>query len=92
MSRLEKQQDFYTHQIHLNALFVKHIMFGVGLFNGGAVTTNIGYRHNYFNVSLGYEFLTNDLGSNASGSTELTAAFTLRNKADRKIVKDFERW
>ena len=51
-----------------------------------------GYRHNYFTISAEHEFGFNKINGNFGGSFEIAASFNLRNKTDRKLVKDFERW
>lgn len=89
--RFEQQQNFTGTNLSLNALFAKHLMVSTGLINNNAINTLIGYRHNYFTISSGYEFGISRI-SGSAGSFEIAASFNLRNKDDRKIVKDFERW
>lgn len=89
--RFEKQQTFTATNFNINALFAKHFMLNVGLRNDNAINTLIGYRHNYFAISGGYEFGISSISSTA-GSFEICASFNLRNKDDRKSVKDMERW
>lgn len=89
--RFEKQQNFTATNFNINALFAKHIMVSTGLRNDNAINTLIGYRHNYFTVSGGYEFGISGISSTA-GSFEISASFNFRNKADCKLLKDFERW
>ncbi|MDF2452669.1 MAG: hypothetical protein K0S26_2173 [Bacteroidota bacterium] len=89
--RFEKQFSFTTANFNINALFAKHLMVSVGSVNNNAINTLIGYRHNYFSISGGYEFGINSINRN-SGSFEICASFNLRNKDDRKTVKDMERW
>ncbi|MES2568377.1 MAG: PorP/SprF family type IX secretion system membrane protein [Bacteroidota bacterium] len=89
--RYEKQFSFTSTNININALFAKHFIIGTGIINNHAVNTLVGYRHNYFTISSGYEFGISSI-SRRSGSFELHASFNLRNKDDRKSIKDFERW
>jgi type IX secretion system PorP/SprF family membrane protein len=89
--RFEKQQSFTATNFNINALIAKHLMVSAGLRNDNAINTLIGYRHNYFTISGGYEFGISGVSSHA-GSFEICASFNLRNNDDRKIVKDFERW
>lgn len=89
--RFEKQQSFTATNFNINALIAKHLMVSAGLRNDNAINTLIGYRHHYFTISGGYEFGISSVSSYAS-SFELCASFNLRNKEDRKLVKDIERW
>jgi len=89
--RFEKQFSFTTANFNINALFAKHLMVSVGSVNNNAINTLIGYRHDYFTISGGYEYGINSINTTA-GSFEILASFNLRNKDDRKMVKDFERW
>ena len=90
--RFEKQQNFYGTNLSLNALFAKHLMLSTGLINNNAINTLIGYRHNYFTISGGYEFGISRISGGSAGSFEILASFNLRNKDERKLVNDFERW
>ncbi len=90
MYRFEKQQDFYNHSFSIHALFFKHLMVETG-FASHAAHASLGFRHHFFTVTGSYIATVNSLNSNV-GSYELAASFNLRNKEDRKLVKDFERW
>lgn len=89
--RFEKQQNFYTTQFNINALLLKHIMVGSGI-NENTINIFAGYRQYYFSISGGYEFGLNKISGSTAGSFEIAASFNLRNKENRKLVKDFERW
>lgn len=89
--RFEKQQNFYTTQFNINALLLKHIMVGSGI-NENTINVFAGYRHHYFSISGGYEFGLSKLSGNTGGSFEIAASFNLRNKENRKLITDFERW
>lgn len=89
--RFEQQFSFMGTNLSLNALFAKHLMVSAGLINNNAINTLIGYRHNYFTISGGYDFGISRF-SGTAGSFEIAASFNLRNKDNRKLVKDFERW
>jgi type IX secretion system PorP/SprF family membrane protein len=89
--RFENQQNFTATNFNINALFAKHFMLSVGLRNDNAICTLIGYRHNYFTISGGYEFGIGSISSTA-GSFEICGSFNLRHKDERKIVSDIERW
>jgi len=90
--RFESQQNFKNAYFNLNALFLKHIIVSSGITSNNYLNVFAGYRHNYFSISGGYEFAISKLAASTAGSYELTASFNLRNKEDRKSVKDFERW
>jgi type IX secretion system PorP/SprF family membrane protein len=82
MYRFENQQNFQHHSFSINALFFKHLIVETGLAAmGGHVS--LGFRQNYFTICGSYI---------ARDSYEIAASFNLRNKDDRKLVKDFERW
>lgn len=82
MYRFENQQNSQHHSFSINALFFKHLIVETGLAAmGGHVT--LGFRQNYFTICGSYI---------ARDSYEIAASFNLRNKDDRKLVKDFERW
>lgn len=88
--RFEKQQNFYNHSFSINALFFKHLVLETGLASH-AVHGSLGFRHHFFTVTGSYIATVHNFNSNV-GSYELAASFNLRNKEDRKLVTDFERW
>ena len=90
--RFESQQNFTNTYFNLNALFLKHIIISSGITSDGAINVFGGYRNNYFTISGGYEFGTSKLTGPTAGTYEISASFNLRNKENRKLVKDFERW
>ncbi|MES2134265.1 MAG: PorP/SprF family type IX secretion system membrane protein [Bacteroidota bacterium] len=90
--RFEKQQSFYNHQININVLLIKHLILGTGIRINNSVNAIVGYRHDYFTLSGCYEFGTGSTMTSSAGTFELSASFNLRNKEDRKLVKDVERW
>jgi type IX secretion system PorP/SprF family membrane protein len=90
--RNELQNRYYNMQFNLNALFFKHLIVNAGYKDNNTINSLIGFRHHYFTISGGYEFGLNSASPNNAGSYEIAASFNLRNKDDRKLVKDFERW
>ncbi|MES2763028.1 MAG: PorP/SprF family type IX secretion system membrane protein [Bacteroidota bacterium] len=92
MLRYEQQKSFSNIQFNINALFLKHVMVSTGYRNNNTMNAFVGFRHHYFTVSGGYEFSVNNTSPNSAGTYEIAASLTLRNKEDRKLVKDFERW
>ena len=90
--RFEKQQSFYNHQLNMNALLFKHLILGTGIRINSSVNAIAGYRNDYFTLSGCYEFGTGFTMGRSAGTFELSASFNLRNKEDRKLVKDVERW
>ncbi len=87
--RFEKQQNFFENQFAVNLLY-KHLILNVGFGSNNLVSTSMGFRHNYFIISGGYEFGLS--GLNTACTYELSASYTLRKKENRKLIKDFERW
>ena len=89
----QKQQYFEYLNLSINALLFKHFILGAG-FKSYYSATNIimGYRNNFYVVSLGYDISLSDLSGNTAGSWEFMASFNLRNKEQRKTITDFERW
>jgi type IX secretion system PorP/SprF family membrane protein len=90
--RYEQQKSFTNIQLNINALLLKHIMVSSGYRNNNTMNAFIGFRHNYFTASAGYEFSAKNTLPHTSGTYEVSASITIRNKDDRKLVKDFERW
>lgn len=80
--RFEKQQNVHNHCVSINALFFKHLIVETGLAAIGP-HVSLGFRQHYFTI----------LGSYIAGdSYEVALSFNLRNKEERKVVTDFERW
>lgn len=90
--RLENQGNFTLLQLSLNNVFFNHFIIGAGFQNANAILINFGYRHNYFSISAGYDFVYSRLRYNTAGSYEVMASFNLRNKDNRKLLTDFEKW
>lgn len=86
MYRFEQQSHFSNHSFSVNALFFKQFIVETGIASHATHGT-LGFRHNYFTVTGSYI-----LAANTFGSYEVSASFNLRNKDDRKLVKDFELW
>jgi type IX secretion system PorP/SprF family membrane protein len=90
--RFENQSNFTLLQLSLNNLLYNHFLIGASFQNGNAILINFGYRHNYFSISAGYDFVYSRLKYNTAGSYEIMATFNLRNKDKRKLITDFEKW
>lgn len=86
--RFEKQQNFQNLSFGINALFLQHVIVEAGGASHAA-HGSLGYRHDFFTVTGSYIAAVNSLNGS---SYELAASFNLRNKEDRKLVKDMERW
>jgi len=80
-------------------LLFRHLIVGGDLvvFGGGAenisstvATGSIGYRHCYFTLQGSYGISTN--GFNYQNTWEVSASINLRNKDNRNLVTDFEKW
>jgi type IX secretion system PorP/SprF family membrane protein len=89
LARFENQRPFSFYQVIANALLFKHFIAGVGYKYYDNPFVNIGYRNKYFTICGSYEMY---LKTTNTYGYELTASFNLRNKEQRKIITDFERW
>jgi type IX secretion system PorP/SprF family membrane protein len=90
--RYEQQQKFYFYQFSATALLCKRLIIGAGFINNTTPTANLGFRHNYFTIQMNYGLTTSLLSNNNAETWELMASFNLRNKENRKIITDFEKW
>lgn len=89
----QKQQYFQFLHLNINALLFNHLIIGSGFkSNYSAANFNAGYRNNYFVLSYSYDIDISKLSGNTAGSHEFMASFNLRNKEQRKLITDFERW
>ncbi|MBA2610669.1 MAG: PorP/SprF family type IX secretion system membrane protein [Bacteroidetes bacterium] len=91
-TRYERQQKFDCLYLNVNALLFKHIIIGGGYTSNNTVDFNLGYRHDFFVLSLGYDITTSKLSENTAGSWVLQGSFNLRKKEQRKVITDFEKW
>ncbi|MEO6302287.1 MAG: PorP/SprF family type IX secretion system membrane protein [Bacteroidia bacterium] len=91
-ARYERQQKFDYLHLNVNALLFKHLIIGGGYMSTSAIDLNVGYRNNFFVISLEYDVTTSKLSGNTAGSWGLQASFNLRNKEKRKEITNFERW
>jgi type IX secretion system PorP/SprF family membrane protein len=90
--RYDKQQSFNYLNLKVNALFMNHLVTGAGYSTNDVVNLNVGYRHNYFVLSAGYDVSVSKLSGNTAGSWEIQASFNLRTKENRKTITYFETW
>lgn len=92
--RFEKQSSFAYHQLNINALLFRYATVGVGVRSHNIMSTSVGFRYHYFTIAGVYEFgiPKNATGPNTNPSYEISASFNLRNKENRKVITDFERW
>lgn len=88
ITRFEKQQNFHNLSFGINALLFKHLIVEAGAASH-AGHASLGFRHNFFTLTGSYIATVNGLNSS---SYEVAASFNLRNKDNRKVVTDFERW
>ena len=89
----QKQQYFQFLHLNINALLYKHLIIGSGFKSYYSATNfNLGYRANYFVLSYSFDVAISKLSGNTAGSHEFMASFNLRNKEQRKILTDVERW
>ena len=90
--RIEKQHYFEYMQVKVNALIQKHIVIGAGASNNNTLDFNLGYRHNYYVITAGYDLWYSGLPHSSMGSWSLNASFNFRNKENRNLTTDFETW
>lgn len=90
LCRFEKQQSFHNLSFGINALLFKHLIVETGVASHAA-HGSLGYRHDFFTLTGTYIGTVNSFNSSV-GSYELAASFNLRNKDNRNLVTDFERW
>jgi type IX secretion system PorP/SprF family membrane protein len=88
----QSQQNLHYLFLNVNALLAKHFIVGTGLKSFDNINLNVGYRHNFFSITYGYDVVVSKLSGNRAGSHEVLASFNLRNKEQRKLVTDFEKW
>ena len=87
-----KQNTFNNLQLSANAVFLKHIIAGLGYMSGDAVFLNLGYRNNFFSITTGYDFVYSKLAGNSTGSWQLGMGLSLRKKTAGQIPSNFENW
>lgn len=90
--RTNSQSMFWTNRLGLNLVSFNHLITGIGLVNWEEPVLSAGYRNNYFNLLIGYDFTLSKLAGNTAGNWELHASFNLRNKEQRKQLTSFESW
>ena len=88
----QTQQNFQYLYLNVNALLANHFIVGGGVKSFDNINLNVGYRNNFFSITYGYDFVASKLSGNTAGSHEVLASFNLRNKEQRKLLTDFERW
>lgn len=79
-------------QIGLNSILFKHYILGGALTGDANPIYKIGYKHNYFNVVLAYNQYRFMYGNYKLNTWEFSAGFNLRNKENRVLITDLERW
>jgi type IX secretion system PorP/SprF family membrane protein len=86
------QNNFWTNRLGLNFVSFNHLVTGIGLVSLDTPILSAGYRNDYFNLLLGYDFTLSKLAGNTGGTWEFQASFNLRNKEQRKALTGFETW
>jgi len=87
-----KQDKFNSLQLSANAIFLKHIIAGLGYTSGDNVFVNLGYRANYFSVTFGYDKTYSKLAGSTAGSYQLALGLSLRKKQAGQLPVSFEKW
>ena len=102
--RYERQDEFNMFQLNINSLIFKHLIIGIGgfhsyvgqknfYFKNFTSMVNLGYRHNYFAIKVAFEIVSSsNTQFTSSKSFEVMLSFNLRNKEQRKILTNLERW
>jgi len=89
----QQQQKFSFVQFSANVLLYKHFIVGAGYIHDNVPTANIGFKHNYFTATLGYDVSMSLVSKKRMASSwEASLSFNLRNKENRKTITDFEKW
>lgn len=86
------QQKFNSLQFAANAIFVKHLVIGLGYVSNDLAFLNLGYRNNYFSVNLGYDIVVSKLAGYTSGGYQLALGLSLHKKTENATLKNFENW
>lgn len=89
----QQQQNFSFVQFSTNVLLYKQFIIGAGYIYKNVPCANIGFKHNYFTATLGYD-VSMSLVSNKrmASSWEAALSFNLRNKENQKAITNFEKW
>lgn len=82
-------QDVFSYiQLMAKAVVFKHYMIGFGAESINGLVFNVGFRHNYFNLSFTQTYNVN----NKRTTSEVGAAFNLRAKEQRRELSYIENW
>jgi len=88
----QTQQKYRYSYINVTALLYKHLIIGCGYKSSSNLSASAGYRNNFFTLTYNYDLFVSKFLGNTAASHEFTASYNLRNKEQRKLITDFERW
>jgi type IX secretion system PorP/SprF family membrane protein len=91
-ARYEQQQKFYMYQFNVKALLFKHLIIGAGYSYSETINTNIGFRHKYFTAQINYGVSRSILTNSTVNTWEFMLSLNIREKENRKVLTDFEKW
>lgn len=91
-TQFNQQQQFNLLLLQSNALIMNHLIASIGYSTNDVINSALGYKANFFTVSLGYDQSVSKLSGNIAGSWQLHTSFNLRTKENRKTITNFETW
>jgi type IX secretion system PorP/SprF family membrane protein len=91
-SVFNSQNKFNSLQLAANAIFMKHLVIGLGYVSNDLAYLNVGYRNNYFSVNLGYDVVLSRLAGKAQDGYRLALGLSLHKKTENTTLKNFENW
>ncbi|WP_317898986.1 type IX secretion system membrane protein PorP/SprF [Aurantibacillus circumpalustris] len=88
------QKKYENQSVTINALILKHLIYGVGYRWRDAAFMNVGCRTNYFVVQLVYNKNSSSPAFSESNQDywQFIMSFNLRNKEQRNSITNFEAW
>ncbi len=91
-ARYDQQMNFKYVALKVNALLAKHLMVGTAISSADQINMNLGYRHNLFAISLGYDRWYNTSYLRGLDAWEVHASLNIRHKENRRELGNFEEW
>jgi len=86
------QGSFNTLSLNANAVFMKHLMIGLGHCSNSQTSMSLGYRNNYLSCVLSLDRDFNKLRKRWNNSTNLALCFRLSKSEQKKWIEGFEKW
>lgn len=86
------QGTFNTLALNTNTIFMKHLMLGLGYSSNSQTSMSLGYRNNYVSCVLSLARDFSKVGRRWNRSANLSLAFRLSKKEQKKWIEGFEKW